>query len=505
MCAGIATALAAQDTQENQAPLSVIDWLGGQEENLLNTTPRRRDEPPVTQTGAVPEVTVTPLTGSSPRQIGLVPTDVTGLPSTLWQGSPPSRLVRLITTLPDMRLPAAQSLLYKMLLSDALAPGQQAVAGDALALARVSKLMELGALEPAMSLIEESGVSTSPEHFDLWMQISLLTGTKDRACAMLKRSPHLTRDYGVRILCAARGGAWDNASLTFGSAQALGLMAEEKLILFDRFLHPEAFEEAKPLPVPQPRDVDPLTFRLFETIGEPLPTRALPRPFAVADLRDVAGWKAQLEAAERLSRAGALPHNQYLGTLTDRRPAASGGIWDRVAAIQRFETALTTGSAEAVRKTIFAAWDAARAAQIEVTFATLFSPALRDIPLEGETADLALKIALLSPAYQEIAPEISPPTLLTRIALGQPPVERPDDALGNAIYEAFIGTPPRPEFMTMAAKDRLGEVLLELIAMLQNGAAGDPAALRDALSTLRALGFEDTARQAALQILILDL
>ena len=44
---------------------------------------------------------------------------------------------------------------------------------------------------------------------------------------------------------------------------------------------------------------DPLTFRLFETIGERLPTAALPRAFAHADLRDVAGWKAQIEAAER--------------------------------------------------------------------------------------------------------------------------------------------------------------------------------------------------------------
>ena len=47
----------------------------------------------------------------------------------------------------------------------------------------------------------------------------------------------------------------------------------------------------------------PLLFRLHEAIGEPLPTGALPRAYAVADLRDLAGWKPQLEAAERLAVA----------------------------------------------------------------------------------------------------------------------------------------------------------------------------------------------------------
>ena len=54
----------------------------------------------------------------------------------------------------------------------------------------------------------------------------------------------------------------------------------------------------------------PLLFRLHEAIGEPLPTGNLPRSYAVADLRDLAGWKPQLEAAERLAVTGALPANR---------------------------------------------------------------------------------------------------------------------------------------------------------------------------------------------------
>ena len=53
--------------------------------------------------------------------------------------------------------------------------------------------------------------------------------------------------------------------------------------------------------------------------------------FAQADMRDNTGWKAQLEAAERLARNGVLDPNQLLGLYTEEKAAASGGVWDRVA------------------------------------------------------------------------------------------------------------------------------------------------------------------------------
>ncbi|MFC6584287.1 hypothetical protein [Sulfitobacter aestuariivivens] len=104
----------------------------------------------------------TPLAEGSPREIGIVPPSVTGLPTDLWVGSDPDTLIARIANLPEMTLPAAQSLLYTVLLADALAPQGKAVAGDALALARVDKLVQLGALDPALSLIEQAGVTTSP-------------------------------------------------------------------------------------------------------------------------------------------------------------------------------------------------------------------------------------------------------------------------------------------------------------------------------------------------------
>ena len=76
------------------------------------------------------------------------------------------------------------------------------------------------------------------------------------------------------------------------------------------------------------------------------------------------GWQKQeidalqqsVEAAERLTRAGTIPPNVILGLYTERDPAASGGVWDRVRAFQNFEAALSSGDAARVTATLPEAW-----------------------------------------------------------------------------------------------------------------------------------------------------
>lgn len=499
----------AQAPAAETAPLSVIDWLG-QQPKAMPVRPKRPAKPeeaPVAKTALPPLVTVTALGEGSPRAIGLVPAHVTGLPQDLWAGSSVSDITSRLANLPDLHLPAARALFFRLLLAEATAPEGRAAEGDALALARVSALIDNGAVDPALSLIEQAGVATSADHFALWMQVSLLVGTEDRACTLLMQKPYLTRDYNVRILCAARAGNWDTAALTFGSAQALELLPPERLALLDRFLNPDLFEGEPNLTVP--RTMDPMGFRLFEAIGERPQTRSLPPAFAVVDLRDVAGWKAQLEAAERLTRLGALPDNRLLGIYSDRAPAASGGIWDRVEALQRFDTALRTRSADAVAKTLRPAWQAMQEAELEVSFATLFAEGLQAIPLEGSAAALRNRITLLSPFYETVASGTTvPPTaeiaFMSAIATGTAPGRVPDMNQADAIASAFTTPSPRSNLVSDAQNGKLGMSILATIALLEDGANGDTAALRDALSTLRALGLEDFARRAALQVLLLE-
>ncbi|MES2541924.1 MAG: hypothetical protein V4583_15285, partial [Pseudomonadota bacterium] len=100
------------------------------------------------------------------------------------------------------------------------------------------------------------------------------------------------------------------------------------------FLDPDLFE-GEPVP-PAPSPVTPLDWMIYAAIGEPLPTEGLPIAFSYAELSPRVGWKSQIEAAERLTRAGTIPPNVILGLYTEREPAASGGVWDRVATFQAF-------------------------------------------------------------------------------------------------------------------------------------------------------------------------
>ncbi|WP_308342320.1 hypothetical protein [Roseobacter insulae] len=481
----------------------MIDWVQQNPDQPAMTSVAMPNfgEPPTTSSGGVPDVAVVPLDEEAVRIIGLVPAAVTGLPQTLWRQSDPDALSRQLTSLPDFRLPAAQALLFTALLAEAQGPGQDAAQEDIFTLARVAALQRFGALDPALALIEQADVTRDKDHFAAYMDVALLSGEEAPACGTLSAQPHLAPAMAHRIFCAARQGDWTTAALLFDTAQALSLLGNVEAAALDRFLHPEVFDGQPPLR--PPREITPLLFRLHEAIGEPLPTRLLPRAYAVADLRDIAGWKAQLEAAERLAKTGALPDNRLLGLYSDREPAASGGIWDRVEAVQQFDTALRTQSAAAVAKTLPRAWTAMQDAELEVAFAGLFAEDLSKLALTGRSARLSEVLSLLSPEYQTAA-QRSGSKLLRAVAAGDPTGYLAENPLHQAIIDSFAPDAGPGDLREMARAGRLGEVILRALVLLEEGAAGDPVALKDALATLRALGFEDTMRRAALQILLLE-
>ncbi len=498
-CVWLAGSAAAE-----QEPLSVIDWVKRNPDQppMTSAVLPPRFEPPVSPDARVPEVSVKPLGTETARYIGIVPSAVTGLPETLWSGSSAPRVAEQMADLPNFRLPAAQALLYTVLLTEAVAPGQDALNDDTLTLARVATLARYGAHDAAIALLEQADVSRDAQHFAAYMDLALLTGEEDRACAILSGKPFLSPSLAHRSFCAARDGDWPTAALLFDTGHSLGEINGAESAALERFLHPEAFEFNPPLQ--RPDVMTPLLFRLHEAIGEPLPTGTLPRSYAVADLRDLAGWKPQLEAAERLAVTGALSANRLLGLYTARDPAASGGVWDRVIAIQRFETALRARSTAAIEESLPTAWKEMQKVGLEMLFADLFAAPLRRYALSGAAADVALTMALLSSDYAQAARsrEVSP--LLAALAGVSDTVPQVQDTRANALLAGFEPYNARSDLTEMARSGRMGEAILRALVLLDSGAAGNPVALTQAIATLRAFGLEDTARRAALQIMLLD-
>ncbi|WP_235857758.1 hypothetical protein [Marimonas lutisalis] len=493
---------------EAQEPLSAIDWLSNPVPLTTRIVPRAAplagEEPPVTESAVTPQVTVQTLGELSADAVGLLPANVTGLPSSLWFASETEDLVRAIHAQDTLGLPAMQSLLYTLLLAEA-EPPVDAGTDHSLLEARIEKLLQLGAVEPAHALLQRAGPET-PELFSIWFDVSLLLGVEDEACAALNRKPFVSKDPAARIYCTARGGDWNAAALTLESAMALDLLEPLEASLLAQFLDPELVETSPELP--PPASTSPLVFRLFEAAGRRLPTGSLPRAYAMADLNDTAGWKAELEAAERLTRTGALSENRLVDFYTARHPAASGGIWDRVEAIQRFDTAIRSGDPGAVASSLPRAWKAMQSVHLEVPFARFYAVSLIRLPITGEAGNIAKAIGLLSSEYEEQAArlDLSVPddAFLAALASGQPPESIPDDPLARTIGAAFTQNTMPDTLVPLLEQDKLGEAILRAMALVTSGASGNFSDIEDGLRGLRALGLEDTARRASLQLMLLN-
>lgn len=503
VCVG--SAVVAED-----APLSAIDWL-----SQSVATPAAQDsgglavaidEPPVTgEGGALPQpVATTALDGPQPDAVGLIAPAVSGLPRDFWGAGLTREIGEALLTHPEGDLPALRQLFLTILLAELAPPADAGGRGELLQL-RIDKLLALGALEQAAALIQAAG-EPSPDLFRRAFDVALLTGAEDRACDSMAGAPLLAPTVPARIFCLARAGDWDTAALTLHSAEALGEIGPDQATLLARFLDPDLFEGEPPPPAPSP--VTPLDWKMFEAIGEPLPTDRLPIAFSYAEISPKSGWKAQIEAAERLTRAGTIPPNVILGLYTERQPAASGGVWDRAAAFQAFESALNSGDADRVEQTLPQVWARMQEAELEVPFAVLFGKALIDLPLEGNAAEIAFRVALLSPsrelAAQRLQANGAVETFLAGLASGDVAGVLPPDSLGRAISAAFRAPVLPSEGQALLDGNRQGEAVLLAIRSVGRGVKGDLRGVTEGLSLLRAAGLDSVARRTALELMILE-
>lgn len=508
-------------SNDSDAPLSAIEWLS---ESVVQpdvitvpTVPVQRDEPrpgtqarreppanehPVTQSALSPHVSVRPLGAPAARAVGVLPPALTGLSTDLWSNSDAETLAALLLAQDSETLPALQRLIVTLALAEANPP-QTSITPERFLVARIDRLLAMGALEPALALLENA----KPDHdilFQRWFDVALLTGTEDAACRALASMPDVAPSPAARVFCLARLGDWSAAALTLNTGRALGDIEPQNGELLARFLDPELFEDAAQIPRPDP--VTPLSFRMFEAIGEPLGTEGLPRAFLHSDLRPNLGWKAQLEAAERLTRAGAVAENRLVGLYTARVPAASGGVWERAKAVARMKTAIRSGDAAQIGTALNALWEEAGNVGLRASLARHFAPQLRHQQVPDAARNTLFKFLLLSDEIETAAArddltETDP--FLTAVAQGAPDRAGPQTNPRRALVQTAFAASPDPDLVDMAQAGRSGEALLRTLAVLQQGVDGDAQAFARGMATLRALGHETTARQVALQWVIL--
>lgn len=489
--------------QDDAEPLSAIDWLS----DVVREVPKPILNPPtatsedVATSASVATITTTPLGQIKLDSVGILPRATTGLPSDFWSRSSAKDLARQLMSLrADLPPPLAQFLTV-LLLAELPAPADSAD-GAELFLARVDKLLEIGALDQAAALLARAG-PTRPEVFGRWFDVSLLTGQEDAACRSMLQSPAIAPTYPARIFCLARAGDWDAAALTLGTGETLKLITPKEDALLARFLDPELFEGEPLLPIPD--RITPLSFRMHGAIGEPLSLGGLPHAFAYAELSDTGGWKSRISAAERLARTNAIAPEQLFALYNERTPAASGGVWDRVEAVQAFEVALKAGDPSGISTQLPIAMRAMRSAGLEHAFAQAYGPRLGKYPLFGDGAYEGVRAGLMSKDYEVTANSSTTadiPTIWKSVAIGLLENSQSDDPLEAAIIAGFNAKEPPARFNSLLKDRRLGEAVIQAMGLMADGPRTDPADVERGLALLNQLGLKDVARQTALHMLL---
>jgi len=485
-------------------PRSAIPWLSESIE-IENTPPPSRSE---SWRGAPNDtITVTPLGAVSRDGVGLLRLEETGFATALWGAAEAAQVAAMIDAHPDDGVPAARALFGRLLLAETDPPRGGGAASPVL-LARVDRLLGIGALAEARALIEAAGPET-PELFRRWFDIGILLDDAAEPCAALRQNPALSPTLPARVFCLARGGDWNAAEITVTLGQEVGSIGDEQQALLARFLDPALFEEEAEPPTPEP--LTALDFLMREAVGLPRPPGPLPLAFLHMDLDEHMPMRIRAEAAERLTLSGAIAAPALFDAYRSGEPAASGGVWDRAQAVQALDAALAAGAG--VGPALVAADAALTARGLRVALAEGYGARLATLDPATLDADARLALAELlllagdgAAAGRAAAPADARLASLLAIAGAAPAPAVPADDRAAAALAGLGATAPadgrEAELAATLAEGRQGEAILAALALVEAGPAVDPPALRAALLTLRLAGQEQAARAIALETLL---
>ena len=477
-----------------QSPLSAIDWLSKENSRFQRSILEIKNVD-VEKTN---DIQVSTLNSNEYQSIGLLPIYVTGIPTTIWRNSSFDDLEYSFKTMPTFSYSPIQELVYSLLLAEARPPLNEP-SRYAFLEVRLEKLLNYGAVDPAIALIERA--SPVPERMiSLLFDISLLSSNNFPICDPVFQNTEIKDLQAELIYCYARKGDWLTAHLILKTEEVLGDLTIHEISLLDRYLEVDFNVDLNAL-LPPPESITPLEYRLYEAIGEPIPAEYLPIQYSQSDLSGENGWRAQVIAAERLSLTGAIPENQILGIYTNHSPGVSGGMWDRVKVINDLDAALD--SKENFEEYFQDAWKVFKQTNQLTVFAKLFGLRVFEKNLSPKSKKIAANLLLLTNNFKLTEGYWDPSDIRFGLTTGDFSQVKVSDETEKIIFQIF--TEPSLPFLVEQKlnQGKLGEVILNALLQFEMGIEGNLKDLSESLSTLNLIGLETTARRAALTHLVL--
>ncbi|NNU80557.1 hypothetical protein HMH01_08925 [Halovulum dunhuangense] len=512
----IAAALASGlPVQASDAPRSAIGWLS----DVIRTPAPQADgqaaalSPETVSPFAEAEIMTSRLDDPIRNGIGLLSARESGFDPDMWADASALRVRSLILELRPAGVPAARELYRRVVLTETLPPIGSGPSNGVL-LARLDSLMAAGRLEDARALIELAGVA-DPELFRRAFDIALLAGGIDEICGQLRDSPGLSPTFPARVFCLARLGDWSAAALTLQLAREVGDIAPAQEELLAWFLDPQLFEGETPPPAPRP--LTTLDHVLREAVALPRSATTLPTAFLWLDAGNEAPLRSRIEARERLVREGAMEPEPLFDAYRQNTPAASGGVWDRMAAVQELDQAFATMDAQALPGALERADRLLSDLGLRPALATVYARQLAALPRDGLDTDTRRRIGGLlllagsGPQAARWLPDNNDGSdmLLRALALGRADLPQGtalspiEDAVRRGLTQLAPPSADAAQLGAMIDEGRIGEAMVQVLTLLAPGPELDPGDLAAALYLLRMAGQDETARRVAAETILL--
>ena len=194
-------------------------------------------------------ITKSELRPNDLNNVGIIPAKITGIDPKIWQEMNELTLFLELQSLPTLNFDATQTFLKRILISETIPPIpnlKNKLAGKLYFIAKLDKLIEIGALEEAETIINQI-ITIDRKLFERLATISFLTGRIDTMCNQLSLYPGLNDDLTIKIICLSNLDDWNAAALILSSAVSLNLLDSHRELLLINYLDPNLLPQNNPL------------------------------------------------------------------------------------------------------------------------------------------------------------------------------------------------------------------------------------------------------------------
>ena len=377
---------------QGKEPTNAIEWFL---ETQKDKTERKSDiSKPKDYKSQSLAITASDLQPIDLNGLGIIPTKITGVNPEIWRGISEKTLFNDLKSLPNLNFHAAQTFLKRVLISETSPPIpslENNLTGKLYLIAKLDKLINIGALEEAETIINQVTPIDSAL-FKRLAEISFLTGRVSYMCKKLMENPGVSKDWAIRVICLSRLNEWDAAALILSSAVSLNLLNNNLEILLINYLDPNLMQ---PPPAFNNNSFDEIEFYLRNITKSFTPKTTDSVKYRYATLTNSNNPRNKILAAEELVIKKSINISTLFDTYRTYRINGATGFWDRMVAMKNLDRTLERNNEQSVAIALTRAIDEMYQADLIFTLASEYSGKLENYNIRKVHPDLNDSFAII--------------------------------------------------------------------------------------------------------------